>query len=162
MKDIKVKLLLLIAFFFAASSIAKAQAKPIGPTPDALGYVADWWELEYFQCDPLACESNGGPFEVGSVSTTATGPCFNGLTLSVGATSFLNNCSAPYFLTSAAGSDTSTERVRVGAQYKNYVLDGLSAVSSILDDNGVLVTTYSELKWCNGIYFIGTPIVGPC
>jgi hypothetical protein len=145
---------LLFAFVFHTQN-AKGQNAP--PT--------DWYELQYFQCDPLSCESDGGPFTNGSVSTTVVGPCFNGLVLQTGAASFLSNCEAPYFLTSGVSSEGSSFIVHYGpggTLFKSYIVEGLLATSSILDDTGSTVSIYLEIKWCNGHSIIGVPQSGPC
>lgn len=158
-------LTLLFAFVFVPQLAAQGNTVtpyiyyPPNPPP------TNWYELQYYQCDPLSCQSDGGPFFSGSVSTTAVGPCFNGLVLSVGASSFVSNCQAPYFLTSGVSSEASIIVVHYGyggKLFKFYTMEGLLATSSILDDTGLTVSAYSELKWCNGSSVIGIPVAGPC
>ena len=151
---LSVLLLLLVGTPVLEAQSAKTSAPNALPPPKP--YY--WFELQYWQCDPLSCGSDGGPFYDGSVSTTAAGPCFNGLEVSVGATSFVANCQAPYFLTSAAASE--------GTSYtyfeRSYTMEGLFAWSSILDDFGDQVSYFSEISWCNGVFNQSVPEVGPC
>jgi len=153
-----------LALLFVKTSITRAQANPnvANPLP-----VADWWELQYYQCDPLACESDGGPFFDGSVSTTATGPCFNGFTVNVGVSSTLLGCTQPYFLTSSVSEETTVLAYRTNPRslmpvYKYFTMDGLSATTSILADDGLVYSTFTEVQWCNGNFTEGIPVIGPC
>jgi hypothetical protein len=159
-------LLFMSFLFFALTSITAAQAIsptqyaviPPPPPPPPINH----FELQYFQCDPLSCESTGGPFFDGGVSTTAVGPCFSGITLTVGAQSNLNNCTSPYFLSSSASSESTFLTIVSGSLARRYILEGLEAQSSIFDDFGSTVSFYSETKWCNGVTFLGIPQASPC
>ena len=78
----------------------------------------------------------------------------------------LIGCTAS-FLTSSASEELTALAYQTNPRslkpvYKYYTMDGLSATTSILADDGLVYSTFRELEWCNGNSSEGIPVVGPC
>jgi hypothetical protein len=161
------KILFAMALFLAMVTTTPAQVSPyaIGPPPPPPGnHLAPPWFLLYWQCDPLKCFSNSGiPWYSGTVSTNALGQCADGLVITVGANAFLTNCTTPYYLESSAmKQETSRWYKWPSGLLQLEHLEGLSAISSALDQNQVQVGSYFQLKFCDGEVRISVPEIAPC
>lgn len=133
----------LLALVFAMSAtriIAQVSPDTVIPPP------ANWFTLQSWGCDPSDCSNQLAVFGgIASVTTSIAGVCHNGVVVGCSASAYAVNCKNPVLLSTSAN-------VKLGLTKlygQNYFMDGVTAIDSYYNSNGVYVGGGSILQWCN-------------
>jgi len=147
-----------------AQSISTASPDAYIPPPLP---PSNWYELEFWQCDPLSCTEETVATS-DTVSASATGPCYNGKSVSVSAEAFVLNCGTSYLIQADIFTQENSVLLKNPKYPYNIVSyrdDGLQAESmTSKDEGGVYVEVGSSyvVQYCNGYVYVSPPASAPC
>ena len=136
-------LFLMPLFLLHAPQVAAQTAVPYAYYPPP----ADWYELEFWNCNPSNCDNSEVAY-TGSVTTTITGLCYNQYVPLAGETAIADNCVDPVLLDAFAY--TKWRFKREGPLFKTYEVESVYAEADVYDDYGILLDFGYYENLCDG------------